>query len=361
MKRRWIIGALFVVLAMGAGILFWKKRPSAPEKADVTDPTASDGTITISEPGMETHPSPLGQSLEIGERAIVKRRLAKKSNGRVKFYVRVIDQYGAPVSDAVLSGAVSAYNEGLWVKETDLVRTEKFQIRSDEAGQVAIADRYGYSMNIDNLTKDSYLWRHPGFGSFGVGGEAPTRIPSHSTPAQPLVLHMWKKGPTELIIQHGFQIRPFKQDAFGVNLVTGQMTSTNEPSDLVFRFPRLDDPARAARAHRLMTLEVPDGGILEATNVYPYAAAQSGYQPSWQWVFLAADTPPGKEDWSRNFYIRARSGRVYAGLKITFDLPTINIEAIVNPAGSRVLEPDPAKQITDPEEIQRLDEATRVK
>jgi hypothetical protein len=33
----------------------------------------------------------------------------------------------------------------------------------------------------------------------------------------------------------------------------------------------------------------------------------------------------------------------------------------LNPTGSRTLEPDPEKLITDPEEIRRIDEQTRVR
>jgi hypothetical protein len=359
-NRRLIILSICGALAVTFALVFKFRKDS--DSGTIGEDSAQ--LIVSNKPPESIHaderPGHVIESAERIRNTVARQNVIKKMNAPVKFYAQVVDQNGAPVQNAVLSGSVSSYNDSL-LPTQETVQETKFEIRSDAGGQFELSGIRGWSLRIDKLEKDGYFWQHPGFGSFGVGGGIPSRGPTYSTPTQPFPMYVWKKGLTEPIIKHALQIRPFKQDALAVNLVTGQRVSTNEFSDLVFRFPRVDDPARAARAHRMMIVEIPDGGILETTDAHPYAAKPGDYPPNWHWLFLAADTPPGKEDWTRNFYVRARRGRVYAGLKITFDLPTLTIEAIANPAGSPILEPDPLKEITNPEEIRRLDEATRAR
>ena len=292
---------------------------------------------------------------------IARQKAAQKANGPVNFYAAVVDQNGAPVAGAILSGAVSSFNEGFWLNEADAVNKSQFQVPSDAAGHFEIKRDKGVWLYINNLEKHDYFWQHPGFGSFGVGRKAPTRIPSYSTPQQRLILHLWKKGITQPTLRQGARVRlRAEQQVYALNLLTGQNVATNEHPDLIIRFTLVSDPTSAARAHRTVSFEFPNGGILETPDVYPYSAPPTGYEPGWSWIYRAADTPPGQDNWKRNFYARLRNGRMSAGLQVKFDsMPALEIDVTINPTGSPVLEPDPEKQITDPEEIRRLDEATR--
>lgn len=73
-------------------------------------------------------------------------------------------------------------------------------------------------------------------------------------------------------------------------------------------------------------------------------------------------TGDGFENWRRNFYVKARHGKVYAGISVAwgFGATAFEINVIANPASSPVLEPDLEKLITDLEEIKRLDEKTQI-
>jgi hypothetical protein len=130
-----------------------------------------------------------------------------------------------------------------------------------------------------------------------------------------------------------------------------------EKADLVVTASRRPTGRNDGTYIGFFTVTVLRGGLQPTKDPYPYAAPEHGYDSGYSFEVGPSDS------WRKGFYIKARSGRVYAGSFITFGRHGLSFEfdGLVNPAGSRVLEPDPAKLITDPHEIQRLDEATHVK
>ncbi len=360
MKRRTVI-LLLCAAAIGAWLLTRSARelPRPARQNEMTNTTAAKERIDVA-----TEQNALTrviETLDAPRLAVARQSAAKKANGPVSFYAKVTDQSGGQVAGAKLKGTVSAFNEGLRMSEEEAVRKSLFEVLSDPAGIFEIKRERGVWLNILALEKHGYFWENPGFGSFGVGGNAPTRIPSYSTPAQPLLLHLWRKGATEPTIRQGARVRlRAEQEVYALNLLTGQAVMTNEQPDLIIRFTLVSNSAAAARAHRIIRLEFPHGGVLETSDAYPYYAPASGYDPAWSWVYQAADTPPSEANRTRNFYARFRNGRMMAGFRIKFDsMPALEMVVTINPAASPFLEADPAKQITDPDEIRRLDEATR--
>ena len=64
----------------------------------------------------------------------------------------------------------------------------------------------------------------------------------------------------------------------------------------------------------------------------------------------------------KDFYVKIRGGKKFGMITWHWGSENgVSITGYLNPTGSRNLEPDPAKLITAPAEIQRLDEATRPK
>jgi hypothetical protein len=101
------------------------------------------------------------------------------------------------------------------------------------------------------------------------------------------------------------------------------------------------------------------------TNVpYAYSAPEGGYLDSYVEECLPSrGTGQFVEEWKKPFFIRARSGRLFAGLQVKFESGNnrLFIDGYVNPSASRVLEPDPTKLITDPRQIRKIDEMTRLR
>ncbi len=109
------------------------------------------------------------------------------------------------------------------------------------------------------------------------------------------------------------------------------------------------------------TLTVVEGGISMSEDIYPYRAPDDGFQPSWSFENKPQLNPPDFP-WTRVCFLKLRSGRVHAGVRLGFcnggfDL---SFDGYLNATGSRNLEPHPEKLITDPEEIRRIDQQTRV-
>jgi hypothetical protein len=113
---------------------------------------------------------------------------------------------------------------------------------------------------------------------------------------------------------------------------------------------------------RRFRFEAFHGGFVVDTNPYPYLAPASGYASEWDWTYEPHGrdrTKSSTEVLTRRFYLLARDGKVYAALTWRWASEnTVRLTGHLNPSGSRNLEPDPAKQITDPEEIRRLDKET---
>ena len=102
---------------------------------------------------------------------------------------------------------------------------------------------------------------------------------------------------------------------------------------------------------------------MESTGtVYPYLAPTNGYVGAFTFLYRPDDPSRSGNGWERRFYARLRDGRMYGGFVVEFSpapSKALEITGYINPSGSRVLEPDPAKRITDPDEIRRLDQTTR--
>ncbi len=302
--------------------------------------------------------------VETARHAAAEREWARSHNGPVVFYAKVTDQHGAPVTGVALHGALSVFDEGLFTSDENRVRESKIQVLSDAFGHIELKRDSGAWLRIERIEKDGYLWNDPGLTAFGFGVNTPRSGPTYANPNQRLVLPMWKQGPTEPTIRHTLRV-PIGTDRVetAYNLLTGKCPEQGVAPDLIIKTPLASDQTKAARGERFFIFEAPSGGIVETSDIYPYAAPAEGYESAWQWLFRPADRIPGAEEWKRSFYIRSRDGRVYVGMKVVLDfaVPAVLIESITNPNGSRVLEPDTSKQMTDPEEIRQVDGQTRRK
>ena len=87
-------------------------------------------------------------------------------------------------------------------------------------------------------------------------------------------------------------------------------------------------------------LTVPDGGLIEQSDEFPFEAPDIGYQSTLEWHFKDGDAAwqGGIKD---KFYIKFGNPARYG--KITVDTsaftPTVYLEYVINPDGSRNLEP----------------------
>lgn len=355
MKRRRIIVCFVAVCSVGIVFMLWLRPVEIPPSANTTESSSTEtASVASNEDLSEPRLSRPAAAVEGTRQVIAAQKWARKHNAPVAFYAKVIDQHGVPIAGVTLTIRLTVWNDSLLAK--DRIEESVLQIESNSAGEFDLKRDKGAWLRIEQLEKEGFLWRDHGLSAIGYGMNAPAGGPTFATPQQRLILHVWRKGMTDSLIQHGIKIRlSERQETYGVNLFTGQKVGPGEFADLLIRIPLVEDAAGAARGERWLIFETPNGGIIETTDFYPYAPPSEGYLQQWKW--LREIGKAGSEQWRKNFYLTLRSGRVFGGLTVTWGVGSASFEinALVNPNGTTALEPDPQKFITSAEEIQRLD------
>jgi hypothetical protein len=271
--------------------------------------------------------------------------LAVLNQQPIQFYGKVLDQDGAPVAGAKVTGGVMVQTKWMNGEITNYYTT------TGGNGLFAFEGLAGRDISIW-LEKAGYDFRngdHTLFKYSHLTNETERHTPDVNAP---VVFTMWKqKGPEALV--HTKLSRasvPVDGSPVAFDLLTGEKTLAG--GDLVVKLER--NPIHVQRGQRFdwkATIEVPNGGLLEIKDTYPNEAPAEGYIPS-----LIIDMPASSADWqsslSGSFYVRSRGGQNHArlNLRITADYeppPTaLTFEAYINPSGSRNLEYDHSKDIT---------------
>ena len=301
-------------------------------------------------------------------------------NSPIEFYARALDQDGNPVAGVTLSLEISRFDDR-WlfrpdlkkVTDNDLLKNERIELISGADGRFNYSARKGTSVNVNDVKKTGYLWeRPPTMGSFGYAENQHSvntlDMTNAFNPKTGYLFHLWKKGETEKLVSISLGVTmPDEGHQAWFNIFNQEIKPpSSEWADFTIVETMLhpNDPDR--QYDRSISIQGLNGAMLmETSNIYPYLASESGYLPEYKFDGLPSTGrgPGGTWDWSKNFYVVARGGRVHAGLSVSFVAGRLffGFNGYLNPTGSRNIEPDPAKLITDPAEIRRLDEATRVK
>ena len=268
----------------------------------------------------------------------------------------VVDQHGNPVAGVQMAFEIRKDKE-LFFEVPKLIASvdgkrslrSNVMMTSDVAGKFHLPVTRAEQVICWGMTlPDNYLaYAHPGH--------------EQVSPGHTFRLLKTGTGETNLQVRILLRVEESAHD-FAINLLSTEPGAERTAlPDLLVKLRDVvpNDPAR--KLERELTLAVPDGGLVETGEQQPFRAPEKGYQPHVAIRFRPDDLSQG--NWRRKFYSQSRRGRVWTALDVQFTLfpYAIAISAVVNPYGSRNLEPDPDKQITDPEEIRRLDEATQVK
>lgn len=156
---------------------------------------------------------------------------------------------------------------------------------------------------------------------------------------------MWKQGQHEpTVSQKGFY--GFQPDgrAYVVDLLTGKNVEGNaEHGDLPVRIIRPDTIKPREKYLWALEIAVVDGGLVEAGDDYLYQAPEAGYLPA-----VKIEMDPEKAGWTsvlkKAYYLKSRGGKVYGAVQMTVrpnygNGSSMQIESVLNPNGSRNLEP----------------------
>ena len=248
------------------------------------------------------------------------------------FYGKVVDQYGKPVAGVEVTGRVN-----VMMGQGALQKTQ-----TDAKGLLQFTGIRGRSLDV-TLAKEGYQIQGHGLGTKGQNG-------ADTSPANRCVYTMWKlKGSDPMI--HDSKRYPLKSDdrVYTVDLLSKSVADgTNDAGDLYVQFKRPLGVGPRDNFNWSFSMTANRGGLIEVTNNdYLNEAPARGYQPQYK-----LDQRPADAKWrgeEGTFYLKSRRGQVYGHFHIRLDPvyrdgAMLEIESFINPAGSRNLEFDPAKQ-----------------
>jgi len=269
---------------------------------------------------------------DIDQSELMGESMALQDNQSQDFYGKVIDQNGHAVAGADVSAAANLV----------IGRGNSQQTQTDAAGLFQFTGLRGQSLNIIPEKKGFKIEGH------GVGQHNGT----DTDPNNRAVFTMWKlTGPEPMI--HDQKRYSFKPDdrIYTIDLLSKKMAEgTNDVGDLLVQFQRPSQIKPREDFEWSFTMTAIGGGVIEVTNDdYLNEAPAKGYQPQYKLSMTPAN--PKWHGWNgeATFYLKSRGGKVYGHFHIRIDPvsrdgSSLEIESYVNPAGSRNLEFDPAKQ-----------------
>jgi hypothetical protein len=252
----------------------------------------------------------------------------------IEFYGRVLDQNKQPIPGVEVDMS--------W---TDMSPkgTSAVTATTDAEGKFSITGIQGKNLGIRSLSKDGYLEaRKSNPHSFEYAGfwEPTYHVPD---PANPVIFHMLKKGPSEPMIHRGPTLLGARNDGTptSFDLITGRRAAAGSGDIAV---PITRGPKTSNRFDWRATVVGRGGtGLIESNDEFMVMAPADGYQP--QWTFGQKATA--------KFYVKTGDGK-YARVEMRIipeynETAAVDLTLYLNPTpGSRNLEFDPNKIVKSP-------------
>ena len=255
-------------------------------------------------------------------------------------YGKVIDQDGHPVAGVEVTGTIEFVPDD----KPDLI----YKTQTDANGLFQFTGLHGAGLAV-KVAKAGYEMDNMR-GVFKPSGQ--------SSPTNRVVYTMWKlKGAEPMKHAKIDSSVPCDGAPEHFDLLSSKMNHTVadiQPSSGDFIIKLTRDPLIVDRRKPFnwsVELTITNGGFLEFNNqIYPYEAPAEGYQSH-----IVFNFPTNMVGWTnevkRNYYFKAQDGKAYGRMAVDIlaDRPQpptyFDADIYVNPAGSRNLEFDPAKEI----------------
>jgi hypothetical protein len=317
-------------------------RSAVPQDvAGLTDSVAGAENASISAREVEIEKSKLATVRKVMEREQVP----------LNFYGHVIDENGVGVSGASVKVTYTHFD--LTVPQYWFRETSSFTMQTDVQGFFTIKGLKGYGLSTD-VSKDGYFASTNNFR--GAEYVHPARGYEFTPdPSKPVVFRLRKKGVAEPVIQRSkYYLLPRNGSPVLIDLVTG---GTNSPTPDLKVQAWTDDSHKDTqfRYDWRVRVEVINGGVVERTDEFQYAAPEQGYETSFEWLY-----PQSRDDWRNkaetSLFAKLRNGEMYARLEFQMTATGdhfCTIKSFLNPTGSRNLEPDPKLLFPDMESYNR--------
>ena len=253
----------------------------------------------------------------------------------IEFYGRVVDEN----SNAVAGASI----QFRWIETPSEGGERKSSMQSDATGLFSLRGKTGRSLTVW-VNKEGYYASHGGQQTFLYAATDAVFRPDSQNP---VLFRLRRRGPGEPLVHVGGiglrTMRDFLLAPDGkpteVSLRDGRSVPAGQ-GDLRVEFQAgaaLDNfPSRITWQCRVT---VPDGGLVQTDEEYPFLAPESGYSGSDEWSIGATNWT---EQVQKVYYVKLHDGsfgratvRVIGTARRAF----FRMESSVNPSGSRNLEP----------------------
>ena len=337
---------VLIVLAVTAAFFFFKKHG---QSGSVESEVKSNLQVLTNTALINAKPTTLNISTTVTGRItnqIVKNRLEElranleERNVPISFYGKVVDQNSNEISDAqVILHVIQPRFDATKIVTDNVPRFERV---TDSKGHFNLNDTTGNSLTIESITKDGYRLSSKTKTIYGYGDVAK---PHHPDPQNPVIIRMWKLGELgKTISRRIFWDIASDGQPCTIDLVADKKSNgENTSGDLVVKLTRPPNIKPHDRYPWTIELSAVNGGLVETQAEFLYSAPEAGYQPT-----IMIQMNPESSDWTsvlkKDFYISSRSGSVFGALHLTVrpnygEASAIQIEATLNPNGSRNLQP----------------------
>ncbi|MCP4996624.1 MAG: hypothetical protein GY934_23050 [Gammaproteobacteria bacterium] len=173
-KTLGIASIAIITIAIAVAIIYWLYSPATNEdysKATVSSIPQSKADTKITE-AKSVEVSDKIEPMDIDERLTPKvvarvralENLARKSNGPVEFYGKVVDQHGDPIVGARISFELTATNESILLEllggrdDMDVInKNEHINTVTDVNGGFSIQDKKGIYLTVVGIEKKGYM------------------------------------------------------------------------------------------------------------------------------------------------------------------------------------------------------------
>jgi hypothetical protein len=264
----------------------------------------------------------------------MQQRVLARWQGRIEFYGKVVDENTNPVAGATVNFS--------WVEAPTADGNKSATAISDSRGLFELHDQVGLDLGV-SVGKAGYYSSRRDSDTFNFG---PLRGKSFSSdPANPAIFHLLKKGKGESLIEEKFpplftQIWQLHHDGTPIklDLLNGSQNVTGD-GQLKLEFWRDVSVLKAAKFDWKLQFSVQNGGLVPTDEEFAFQAPEIGFQPS-----IIIDMPATNQNWIETirskYYVKLPDGK-YG--RVDFYLLSHNgvftVHSVVNPSGSRNLEP----------------------
>lgn len=304
--------------------------------------TASGSSVTDE----DLHRTPLKGPADVVRKRIDDIRAAMNfANQPVRFYGQVIDQNDAPLPGVKVTLSVRRTIEVLPGLLHD--NSDQFDVVTDTAGRFQLTDAKGALLGVKTLEKAGYeSSAHSQRYFWYYENEDKKYRPDANAPE---VFRMWKLAGAETLMHKGIGTR-IPYDGRSVNF--DLQAEREVPSGGDIRVTLTRTPLQIKRGQDkyewTATIEAVNGGVFVSNDEFMYRAPESGYESKLV-ISVSAQDPKWSADKEVSFYLKSRGGyaRVHAKFMTDSEKPStgFDIEAFINPTGSRNLEYDPLQGV----------------